>query len=138
MDRSASSGSMAANLKSTVGRVAKFDPDNKSLVINSRQGDRITLTIDDSTQIVDSSGAASSDLSAIQEGARVRASFDPASNHAERIVVMGKSGKKAMHKKSGSTSDATGADSMKTKAPNANQANQPPRDATANPSDQKQ
>ncbi|HMC35310.1 MAG TPA: hypothetical protein VKH65_12910, partial [Myxococcales bacterium] len=136
MDRSSSSGSMA-NLKSAVGRVSKVDPDGKSLVISSRQGDRITLTVDDNTQIVDSSGSSSSDLSSIREGTQVRASFDPASNRAEKIEVMGKSGKKAMHKKSASTSDSTGSDSMKTKAPNANDANNPPRDTTAKPSDQK-
>jgi hypothetical protein len=120
-----------ANLKSTVGRVSKVDPDNKSVVISSSQGDRITLTVDDNTQIVDSSGASASDLSAIREGAQVRASFDPASNRAEKIEVMAKSGKKA--KKSASSSG-----SMKTKAPNANDANNPPRDTTANPSDKKQ
>src|SRR5207253_667981 len=133
MDRSSSSGSMA-NLKSAVGRVSKVDPDNKSVVISSRQGDRITLTVDDNTQIVDSSGSSSTDLSAIREGSQVRASFDPASNRAQRIEVMGKSGKKAMHKKSASTSESTGSDSMKTKAPNANDANNPPRNTTAKPS----
>jgi len=138
MDRGSSSGSMA-NLKSAVGRVSKVDPDGKSVVISSRQGDRITLTVDDNTQIVDSSGASSSDLSSIREGAQVRASFDPASNRAEKIEVMGKSGKKAMHKKSASTSDSTGSEgSMKTKAPNANDANNPARDTTTKPSDQKQ
>jgi len=135
MDRGSSAGSMA-NLKSAVGRVSKVDPDGKSLVISSRQGDRITLTVDDKTQIVDSSGSSSSDLSSIREGTQVRASFDPASNRAEKIEVMGKSGKKAMHKKT-ANSDSTGSDSMKTKAPNANDANNPPRDTTAKPSDQK-
>ncbi|HKB77855.1 MAG TPA: hypothetical protein VKC58_14735 [Myxococcales bacterium] len=128
MDRGSSAGSMA-NLKSAVGRVSKVDPDNKSVVISSRQGDRITLTVDDNTQIVDSSGSASSDLSAIREGAQVRASFDPASNRAEKIEVMGKSGKKGMHKKSAS-GDTTTEGTMKGKAPNANDAKQPPQDTT--------
>jgi hypothetical protein len=128
MDRGSSAGSMA-NLKSAVGRVSKVDPNNKSVVISSRQGDRITLTVDDNTQIVDSSGSASSDLSAIREGAQVRASFDPASNRAEKIEVMGKSGKKGMHKKSAS-GDTTTEGTMKGKAPNANDAKQPPQDTT--------
>ncbi|HYZ89946.1 MAG TPA: hypothetical protein VE620_11665, partial [Myxococcales bacterium] len=86
MDRSAMGSS--ANLKRAVGRVAKVDPDNKSISISSRSGTPLTLTVDDSTQIVDSSGSTSSDLSSIKEGTQVRASFDPASNHAQRIEVM--------------------------------------------------
>jgi hypothetical protein len=52
-------------------------------------------------------------ISAIHEGTQVRASFDPASNRADKIEVMGratrskrsKSGKSSM--KSGSTSDTS-------------------------------
>src|SRR5918912_137191 len=100
---SSSTGS-SANLKSAVGRVSKVDSDGKSISIASRGGSPITLTVDDSTQIIDSSGATSSDLSSIKEGSQVRASFDPASNHAQRIEVMGRSKKM---KRSGS-SDHTG------------------------------
>src|SRR6266851_3236493 len=140
-DRTASS---SANLKSAVGRVSKVDPDSKSIVISSRQGDRITLTVDDNTQIVDSSGSSSSDLSAIREGAPVRATFDPASNRAEKIEVMGKASKKAMHKKSGSSSDTTGSmdrsdSSTKARAPNPNTGKNPAQAPdTTPPSDQKQ
>ena len=119
-----------------------MDSDGKTIVINSSQGDRITLKVDDSTQIVDSSGqSSSSNLSSIREGAQVRASFDPSSNRAQRIEVMGKSGKKGMHKKSSSTSDTSGEGSMKTKAPNPNTAKNPAQDTTGTPSsnsDQKQ
>src|SRR5713101_2761322 len=140
-DRAASS---SANLKSAVGRVSKVDSDSKSIVISSRQGDRITLTVDDNTQIVDSSGSSSSDLSAIREGAPVRATFDPASNRAEKIEVMGKASKKAMHKKSGSSSDTTGSmdrsdSSTKARAPNPNTGKNPAQAPdTTPPSDQKQ
>ena len=145
MDRSASAGS-SANLKSAVGRVSKVDSDAKSIIISSRQGDRITLTVDDSTQIVDSSGGSSSDLSSLREGSQVRASFDPASNRAQRIEVMGKANKKGMHKRSGSSSDTTSSvdqpdSSMKAKTPNPNTAKSPAQDTTGTPSnssDQKQ
>ena len=142
MDRSASASS--ANLKSAVGRVQKVDSDSKSISIASRGGSPITLTVDDSTQIVDSSGSTTSDLSAIKEGSQVRASFDPASNHAQRIEVMGRS--KKMHKRSGS-SDQTGSldqseGSMKTKPPNPNTSKSPAQNTTGTPSnvppDQKQ
>ena len=142
MDRSTMGSS--ANLKSAVGRVSKVDSDGKSISIASRGGSPITLTVDDSTQIVDSSGATSSDLSSIKEGSQVRASFDPASNHAQRIEVMGRS--KKMHRRSGS-SDQTGSldqseNSMKTKPPNPNTAKSPAQNTTGTPSnvpsDQKQ
>jgi hypothetical protein len=134
----------SANLKSAVGRVSKVDSDGKSISIASRGGSPITLTVDDSTQIIDSSGATSSDLSSIKEGSQVRASFDPASNHAQRIEVMGRS--KKMHKRSGS-SDQTGSldqseGSMKTKPPNPNTSKSPAQNTTGTPSnvppDQKQ
>jgi hypothetical protein len=141
MDRSSSLGS--ANLKSAEGRVSKVDSDGKTIVINSRQDGRITLKVDDNTQIVDSSGgSSSSDLSSIREGSQVRASFDPSSNRAQRIEVMGKSGKRGMHKKSGSTSDTTGGSadrsegSLKTKAPNPNTSSNPAQDTTGRPSSQ--
>ena len=119
-DRTASS---SANLKSAVGRVSKVDPDSKSVVISSRQGDRITLTVDDNTQIVDSSGSSTSDLSAIREGTPVRATFDPASNRAEKIEVMGKASKK----------------DTKARAPNPNTGKNPAQvPDTTPPSDQKQ
>ncbi len=140
-DRTASS---SANLKSAVGRVSKVDPDSKSVVISSRQGDRITLTVDDNAQIVDSSGSSTSDLSAIREGTPVRATFDPASNRAEKIEVMGKASKKAMHEKSGSSSDTTGSmdrsdSSTKARAPDPNTGKNPAQAPdTTPPSDQKQ
>ena len=135
MDRSSSAS--AANLKSTVGRVAKVDSDNKTLVISSRQGDRVTLTVDDNTQIVDSRSGNTSDLSAIREGTPVRATFDPASNRAEKIEVMGKASKKSMHKKSASSGDTSsvGSDSdSKAGTPNPNDAKSQPQDATGRPS----
>src|SRR6266571_5026243 len=138
-DRTASS---SANLKSAVGRVSKVDPDSKSVVISSRQGDRITLTVDDNAQIVDSSGSSTSDLSAIREGTPVRATFDPASNRAEKIEVMGKASKKAMHEKSGSSSDTTGSmdrsdSSTKARAPDPNTGKNPAQAPdTTPPSDQ--
>ena len=48
-------------------------------------------------------------ISAIHEGTQVRASFDPASNRADKIEVMGKAKKSGRHSK---TNSASGGSSM--------------------------
>ncbi|HKC61264.1 MAG TPA: hypothetical protein VKB92_14350 [Myxococcales bacterium] len=136
MDRSASASS-AANLQSTFGRVSKVDQDNKTVVISSRQGDRITLTVDDDTQIVDNRSGNTGDLSSIREGTPVRATFDAASNRAQKIEVMSRAGRRAH--KSASTDTGDPSDSKAT-TPNPNTAKNPAQDATGRqspPQDQK-
>ena len=136
MDRSVSASS-EANLKSTFGRVSKVDQDNKTVVISSRQGDRITLTVDDDTQIVDNRSGKTGDLSSIREGTPVRATFDPASNRAQKIEVMSRAGRRAH--KSASTDTGDPSDSKAT-TPNPNTAKNPAQDTTGTqspPQDQK-
>src|SRR6266852_1492641 len=126
MDRSASASS-----------VAKVDQDNKTVVISSRQGDRITLTVDDDTQIVDNRSGNTGDLSSIREGTPVRATFDAASNRAQKIEVMSRAGRRAH--KSASTDTGDPSDSKAT-TPNPNTAKNPAQDATGRqspPQDQK-
>ena len=92
--------------------------------------------MDDNTQIVSSSGN-TSDFSAIREGTPVRATFDPASNRAEKIEVMGKASKRSMHKKSASSGDTSSMGSeadSKAKTPNPNDAKSEPQDTTGKPS----
>ena len=125
MDRSSTGSS--ANLKRTVGRVSKVDSDAKSISIAMRGGAPLTLIVDDNTLIVDSSGSTTSDLSSIKEGSQVRASFDPASNHAQRIEVMGRGKKSRSSDQSGSLNDNT-------RAPNPNTAKNPAQSDTGTPS----
>jgi hypothetical protein len=92
---SASGSADTGNLRTVTGQVQKVDQNSITL----DQG--VTLTVDSQTQILRRGQPVAAGISAIQEGSQVRASFDPASNRAEKIEVMGKAKK---HHKSGSSS----------------------------------
>ena len=57
----------------------------------------MTLTVDSQTQVI-RRGKPAAGISSIREGEQVRASFDPASNRAEKIEVMGKAKMGKHHK----------------------------------------
>jgi hypothetical protein len=87
-----SSGTMGAtgtadqgNLRTVTGSVQKVDQNSITL----DQG--VTLTVDSQTQVLRRGQPVAAGISAIREGQQVRASFDPASNRAEKIEVMGTS-----------------------------------------------
>jgi hypothetical protein len=64
----------------------------------SQSAGGVTLTVDSKTQIMRRGHPVSSGVTSIREGEQVRASFDPASNRADKIEVMGKA--KMKHHKS--------------------------------------
>jgi hypothetical protein len=80
------------SLRTVTGNVAKID--NGSITLDQAAGG-VTLTVDSTTQITRKGKAVSQGISAIHEGAQVRASFDPASNRADKIELTGM--KKKMH-----------------------------------------
>jgi hypothetical protein len=88
---SSASGTVAgsadnSNLRTVTGSVAKVD--ENSITLDQAAGG-VTLTIDSQTQVI-RRGKPAAGISSIREGEQVRASFDPASNRAEKIEVMGK------------------------------------------------
>jgi hypothetical protein len=89
------SSSDNSNLKTVTGSVAKVD--ENSITLDQSAGG-MTLTVDSQTQIVRRGQPVSSGVTSIREGEQVRASFDPASNRADKIEVMGK--EKLKHHKS--------------------------------------
>jgi hypothetical protein len=91
------SGSTSDNssLKTVTGAVAKVD--ENSITLDQSAGG-VTLTVDSQTQIMRRGHPVSSGITSIREGEQVRASFDPASNRADKIEVMGKA--KMKHHKS--------------------------------------
>jgi outer membrane murein-binding lipoprotein Lpp len=81
-----------ASLRWANGRLARVDRNGRTITVERADDKRsITLTVDERTQIFDPNGSMASGLSSLQEGQQVRAAFDPASNHADRIEVMPKS-----------------------------------------------
>jgi hypothetical protein len=87
------------------GSVSKVDQNSITL----DQG--VTLTVDSQTQVLRRGQPVAAGIAAIREGTQVRASFDPASNRADKIEVM--SSKKSKKSKSsamgsGSSSGSTG------------------------------
>ena len=99
MDHSADS---ATSLKSVTGQVAKVDANQGSITLDQSAGG-VTLTIDSQTKVL-RRGRAASGISAIKEGEQVRASFDPASNRADKIEIMGRGHGMKHH----NNADATG------------------------------
>ena len=90
--REGSLGTADSKVRWANGRLARIDRDGKTITVERTRDSRtITLMVDDRTQIVDRSGSMASSLSSLQEGQEVRAAFDPASHHADRIEVMPKS-----------------------------------------------
>jgi hypothetical protein len=86
-----------SNLKTVTGSVAKVD--ENSITLDQAAGG-VTLTVDSQTQVI-RKGKPSAGISSIREGEQVRASFDPASNRAEKIEVMGKAKLNKQHKTMG-------------------------------------
>jgi hypothetical protein len=76
-----------ASLRTVTGAVAKVD--ENSITLDQAAGG-VTLTIDSQTQVIRRGQPIAAGISAIHEGTQVRASFDPASNRADKIEVMGK------------------------------------------------
>jgi hypothetical protein len=74
------------NLKTVTGQVAKVD--QNSITLDQSAGG-VTLTIDSNTQVLRRGQPIAAGISAIHEGQQIRASFDPASNRADKIEVMG-------------------------------------------------
>jgi len=74
------------SMRTVTGAVAKVD--QGSITLDQSAGG-VTLTVDSNTQIMRRGHAVSQVISAIHEGTKVRASFDPASNRADKIEVMG-------------------------------------------------
>jgi hypothetical protein len=100
-----SSGAVAgtsdnASLRTVTGQVEKVD--QNSITLDQSAGG-VTLTVDSQTQILRRGQPIAAGISAIHEGQQVRASFDPASNRADKIEVMGQPMKK-QHK---STEDSS-------------------------------
>src|ERR1041384_17823 len=86
------------SLKTVTGSVAKVD--QNSITLDQNAGG-VTLTIDSNTQVLRRGQPIAAGISAIHEGQQVRASFDPASNRADKIEVMGRT--KHSKKASGSS-----------------------------------
>jgi len=80
--------------------------DQNSITLDQSAGG-VTLTVDSQTQVLRRGQPVASGISAIREGTQVRASFDPASNRAEKIEVMGRA-KHRHNSKSGSSSTNPG------------------------------
>jgi hypothetical protein len=84
---SVSGSSDNASLRTVTGAVAKVD--QNSITLDQSAGG-VTLTVDSQTQVIRRGQPIAAGISAIHEGQQVRASFDPASNRADKIEVMGK------------------------------------------------
>jgi hypothetical protein len=118
------------------GRVSRVDQDNNSITLDRG----LTLKVDDSTEIV-GGDSSTSGISAIHEGQNVRASYDPSSNSAKKIELVGKKGKKSMKSHSSTSSsdsssigsDSSSSDSSgtsKARIPNPNTAKTPAQSTT--------
>src|SRR5256886_13729119 len=79
-----SSSGDQGNLRTVTGSISKVDQNSIAL----EQG--VTLTVDSQTQVLRRGQPVAAGISAIREGTQVRASFDPASNRADKIEVMGR------------------------------------------------
>jgi hypothetical protein len=96
MPGSSSSGAVAgsadnASLRTVTGAVAKVD--QNSITLDQAAGG-VTLTVDSQTQVLRRGQPVAAGIAAIHEGQQIRASFDPASNRADKIEVMGKGSSK--------------------------------------------
>src|SRR2546425_4692654 len=89
------------NLRTVTGSVARVD--QNSITLDQSAGG-VTLTVDSQTQVLRRGQPVAAGISAIREGTQVRASFDPASNRADKIEVMGRARR---HSKGSSTSSGT-------------------------------
>jgi hypothetical protein len=120
MPGSATSGAVAgssdnASLRTVTGAVAKID--QNSITLDQAAGG-VTLTVDSQTQVLRRGQPVAAGISAIHEGQQIRASFDPASNRADKIEVMGKGTAKHKH-------TMPGAPNSNTPQPSTDTANPP-------------
>jgi hypothetical protein len=93
----------SAGLRTVSGSVAKV---NESSITLDQSAGGVTLSVDSQTQVL-RNGRPAQGISSIREGERVRASFDPASNRAEKIEIMGR-GSRSHHQKSKTGGSDTG------------------------------
>ncbi|MGZ6126271.1 MAG: hypothetical protein ACXWLR_14990 [Myxococcales bacterium] len=107
MSGSSTGSSDQANLRTVTGAVAHVD--QNSITLDQSAGG-VTLTVDSQTQVLHKGQPVAADISAIHEGTQVRASFDPASNRADKIEVMGsaKKSKKSKSAKSPGSDSSSG------------------------------
>src|SRR5256712_7669873 len=89
------------NLRTVTGSVARVD--QNSITPHQSAGGG-ALTGEPPTQVVRRGQPVAAGISAIREGTQVRARFDPASNRADKIEVMGRARR---HSKGSSTSSGT-------------------------------
>lgn len=92
-----------ASLRSVTGSVSKIDAQSQSITLDQAAGN-LTLTVDSTTRVW-RNGRPLLGIQSIREGQKVRASFDPASNRASKIEVMG--GKRHGSSKSDQTMSPT-------------------------------
>ena len=90
------------NLRTVTGSVSKVDQNSITL----DQG--VTLTVDSQTQVLRRGQPVAAGIAAIREGTKVRASFDPASNRADKIEVMSTRKSKKSKSTMGSDSSSQG------------------------------
>ena len=81
-------GSMDANLRSVTGSVTKVDSQGQSITLDQQAGSSLTLTVDSSTKVL-RNGRPLLGIQSLREGQKIRASFVPASNKAQRIEIVG-------------------------------------------------
>jgi len=100
------SGSTAdqGSLRTVTGSVARVD--QNSITLDQSAGG-VTLTVDSQTQVLRRGQPVAAGIAAIREGTQVRASFDPASNRADKIEVMGRTSSKKSKAKSNSSTDTS-------------------------------
>jgi hypothetical protein len=103
MGGSSSGSSDQASLRTVTGSVARVD--QNSITLDQSAGG-VTLTVDSQTQVLRRGQPVAQGISAIREGTQVRASFDPASNRADKIEVMGRASSKS-NKSKGTSGGST-------------------------------
>jgi hypothetical protein len=112
---SSGSSSDQANLRTVTGSVQRVDQNSITL------DKGVTLTVDSQTQVLKGGQPVAAGISAIKEGTQVRASFDPASNRADKIEVMGSKSKKAK------SPSSTGTQNQTTKQPGSDTSSTNPK-----------
>jgi len=111
---SGSGSSDSANLRTVTGSVAKVD--QNSITLDQSAGG-VTLTVDSQTQVTRRGQPIAAGISAIHEGQQIRASFDPASNRADKIEMVGRGAKRGNSNRKGTTSGNNTSDTGSTTNP---------------------
>ncbi len=94
-----------ANLRSVTGSVSKIDAQGQSITLDQTAGSTLTLTVDSSTKVL-RHGKPLLGIQSLREGQKIRASFDPASNKASKIEIVG--ARHGHHAKTMSPDDGAG------------------------------